>query len=416
MENVIEGLEQPAKKELKRISRREETNSAIGSWSGYIYQGLCGILVVLRMLKDNAEKYKSYSLQLDSYEDFSILDSDGKIVSLHQCKSDKNRKDYNDEFKKMKLKIDSLISDGMIHDPATHKYYFHCNREVEIADCYNIIAYQFETGKNYCEPGRIQALLDAEVEEMKKAGSDTHALRAALETIVNGDVLDTQQEFFRASKKDKLYVIARKKKIPFVSFLEVLERSIMSYNPGDFLLQMKEAYIIGMEKLALEDGDEKIIETIRLFTKRLLELSNEDMTKFIQRVNPKDKVEDSYQCFHDITSTERLNNLFYLITEIPLNAESLDWITAKSLQTPSTLGSDMPVRKASTQIYKNQANLDLPWIYDWIVGNVDEHVDNIEEAANVINKTAEVSDSKSIFNIKKVGILTKKEKKDGTFD
>ena len=251
---------------------------------------------------------------------------------------------------------------------------------------------------------------------MKKAGSDTHALRAALETIVNGDVLDTQQEFFKASKKDKLYEIARKKKIPFVSFLEVLERSIMSYNPGDFLLQMKEAYIIGMEKRALEDGDVKLLYTIRLFTKRLLELSNEDMTKFIQRVNPKDKVEDSYQCFHDITSSERLNHLFYLITEIPLNSESLDWITAKSLQTPSTLGHDIPARKASTLIYKNQANLDLPWIYDWIVGDVDEHVDNIEEAANVINKTAEVSDSKSIFNIKKVGILTKKEKKDGTFD
>lgn len=52
------------------ISSREETNSAIGSWSGYIYQGLCGALVVLRMLKEDTSAYKDYSLQLDAYEVF----------------------------------------------------------------------------------------------------------------------------------------------------------------------------------------------------------------------------------------------------------------------------------------------------------------------------------------------------------
>ena len=140
------------------------------------------------------------------------------------------------------------------------------------------------------------------------------------------------------------------------------------------------------------------------------------MIKFIQRVNPKDKIEDSYQCLRDFTSQERLNHLYYLVTDIPLNSDALHWITANSIQTPSTLGNDIPVRKASALIYKNQANLDLPWIYDWIVGHVVDHVDNIEVAANVINKIEEVSDNKNIFHIKKVGILTKKEKQDGTFD
>ena len=162
-------------------------------------------------------------------------------------------------------------------------------------------------------------------------------------------------------------------------------------------------------------SDEKKIEIIRSFTKRLLELSKEDMIKFIQRVNPKDKIEDSFQCLHDFTSKERLNVLYYLVTDIPLNSDALHWITENSIQTPSTLGNDIPVRKASALIYKNQANLDLPWIYDWIVGNVDGHIDNIEVASNVINKLEEVSDN-NIFHIKKVGILTKKEKQNGTFD
>ena len=61
-------MDNSTKKEEKgSITQREETNSAIGSWSGYIYQGLCGVLVALRMLKENKEAYKGYSLQLDAY-------------------------------------------------------------------------------------------------------------------------------------------------------------------------------------------------------------------------------------------------------------------------------------------------------------------------------------------------------------
>lgn len=130
------------KEENGCITQREETNSAIGSWSGYIYQGLCGVLVVLRMLKEDKEAYKGYSLQLDAFEDFSILDERGQIVSMHQCKSDKNRKNYDDEFKKMKAKVKSLAIQGKLRDPDNPQCYFHCNQEVAIDADYNVTAYQ----------------------------------------------------------------------------------------------------------------------------------------------------------------------------------------------------------------------------------------------------------------------------------
>ena len=161
----------------------------------------------------------------------------------------------------------------------------------------------------------------------------------------------------------------------------------MSYAPGDFLLQMKQAYILGMEGKAVEEEDEEIRGRVGLFTQRLREMSDEEMRKFLQRVNPKDKLEDTHQCWHDITTGERLNYLYNLVKEFPLDTKALHWETAKSRQTPSTLGNDMGVDKVSKRIYENQANLDFPWIYDWIVGHVDEHVDNIEEAAHIINKT-----------------------------
>lgn len=404
------------KVENGRITQREETNSAIGSWSGYIYQGLCGVLVVLRMLKENKEAYKDYSLQLDAFEDFSILDERGQIVSMHQCKSDKNRKNYDDEFKKMKAKVKSLATQGKLREPDNPQCYFHCNQEVAIDADYNVTAYQFETEKTFCKPGNIQALIDVEVAELKNAETDTQAVRAALETIVNEDVLGTQQEYFDAPKTARLYIISRNKKIPFSRFVEVLDATIMRFNRGDFLIQMKQAYILGMETRAEEVENEEKIKQVELFTQRLRELNDDEMKEFIQRVNPKDKLEDTYQCWLQMTSDERLNYLYRLVTEIPLDINELHWKTRNSMQTPSTLGNDIPMTKASKLIYENQANLDFPWIYDWIVGHVEEHVEDIEEAAHIINKLDTESQTNNIFHIKKVGILTKAEKKNGAFD
>lgn len=410
-------MDNSTKKEvIDAITHREETNSAIGSWSGYIYQGLCGILVVLRMLKENKEAYMGYSLQLDAYEDFSILDEHDLIVSMHQCKSDKKKKNYDDEFNKMKAKVESLASQGKLRDPAKPQCYFHCNQKVSIDADYNVSAYQFEPEKTYCEPGNIQTLIDVEVDEIKNADSDTQAVRAALETIVNEDVLNTQQKFFDSSKTARLFEISRNKKIPFPRFAEVLDATIMRFNSENFLIQMKQAYILGMEKQATESENDEEKKQIELFTQRLRELSDEEMKKFIQRVNPKDKLEDTYQCWRQITSQERLNYLYNLVTEIPLDIHALHWETANSKQTPSTLGNDMKVTKASKLIYENQANLDFPWIYDWIVGHVDEHVEDIEESAHIINKVDADAQTNNIFHIKKVGILTKTEKKNGEFD
>lgn len=417
MANEFTAMDNSTKNEEKGgITQREETNSAIGSWSGYIYQGLCGVLVVLRMLKEDKDAYKDYSLQLDAFEDFSILDERGQIVSMHQCKSDKNRKNYDDEFKKMKAKVKCLATQGKLREPDNPQCYFHCNQEVAIDADYNVTAYQFEAEKTFCEPGKIQALIDVEVAELKNAESDTQAVRATLETIVNEDVLGTQQEFFDAPKTARLYVISRDKKIPFSRFAEVLDATIMRFNRGDFLIQMKQAYILGMETRAAEAENEEEIKQVELFTQRLRELNDDEMKEFIQRVNPKDKLEDTYQCWRQMTSDERLNCLHRLVTEIPLDTNELHWKTRSSMQTPSTLGSDIPMNKTCKQIYENQANLDFPWIYDWIVGHVEEHVEDIEEAAHIINKLDTDSQTNNIFHIKKVGILTKAEKKNGEFD
>lgn len=85
-------------------SSRELSNSALGSWAGYIYQGLCGLQHCLKLIGEDRDKYQQYKLYLDSYEDFAIMNGSEKLVSLHQCKDEKGINDYADECKKMLAK------------------------------------------------------------------------------------------------------------------------------------------------------------------------------------------------------------------------------------------------------------------------------------------------------------------------
>ena len=61
-------------------------NTAMASWSGFVYQGLCELQHVLSLLKTDWNNAITKQLSLEAYEDFAIIDDTGKIDSLHQCK------------------------------------------------------------------------------------------------------------------------------------------------------------------------------------------------------------------------------------------------------------------------------------------------------------------------------------------
>lgn len=76
-------------------------NTAIASWSGFVYQGLCALHHTLVLLKSDWDLAIGKYLSLEAYEDFAILDSASKIESLHQCKCYSSPSDFSDECKKM---------------------------------------------------------------------------------------------------------------------------------------------------------------------------------------------------------------------------------------------------------------------------------------------------------------------------
>ena len=73
-------------------------NTAISSWSGFVYQGKVAIYHVL-LERNNA----NYTLQLDSLDDFAIIDANECIISIHQVKAKKEThfSSYKEDFEKL---------------------------------------------------------------------------------------------------------------------------------------------------------------------------------------------------------------------------------------------------------------------------------------------------------------------------
>ncbi|GFZ62406.1 hypothetical protein PSE10A_49170 [Pseudomonas amygdali pv. eriobotryae] len=65
------------------MSELAEPNSAISSWSGFVYQGKVALYYSLKLL---TEGVRDFELQLDSTDDFAIY-KDGKLLSAHQVKA-----------------------------------------------------------------------------------------------------------------------------------------------------------------------------------------------------------------------------------------------------------------------------------------------------------------------------------------
>ena len=70
-------------------------DTAISSWSGFVYQGKVAIYYVLTQIENG-----NYTLQLDSIDDFAIFDDNGNVLSMHQVKAKKspNFSTYKEAF------------------------------------------------------------------------------------------------------------------------------------------------------------------------------------------------------------------------------------------------------------------------------------------------------------------------------
>ncbi|HGM6262505.1 TPA: ABC-three component system protein [Pseudomonas aeruginosa] len=135
------------------MSELTEPDSAISSWSGFVYQGKVALYHCLKLI---TEGEREFELQLDSTDDFAIY-KDGKLFSAHQVKAKvgSTRGCYTKALKKS-AEIDD-------HRKAGTKRYFHVSVKIDDTSDYTpgngeTVSFYKYNDQKYCELGQIEGI------------------------------------------------------------------------------------------------------------------------------------------------------------------------------------------------------------------------------------------------------------------
>lgn len=144
----------------------EEENypdSAISSWSGFVYQGKIALFQCLKLILKNIENFE---LQLDSTDDFAIY-KDSKLLSAHQVKAkvSKYRSIYQPALEKSaKIELDRI--------KGTTRY-FHISVQISDMSDYKdsndeVVKFYDYEGKKYCGLSEIEGYTKSAIKDIFK--------------------------------------------------------------------------------------------------------------------------------------------------------------------------------------------------------------------------------------------------------
>jgi len=413
-----------------KVSRKHESkmpakpdHSAIASWSGYIYQGLCAVYHVLYLYYQEGYRVKDYSLALDSYEDFAIMDNPNHIASLHQCKCYKNNKmNFSHEFEEMRKRKQSCIGKGLCDKSVP--MFFHTNGDGGIDD--DVVKYAYVDGSDKAEPDELYDKIEYVAREMNKSRQElisVGCLKARVTKWIDEHVLKMHRESFK-NKDKKLFEVATSMTLSFSDILNMLDGNGF----GDLLTNEEVAsyarvfYIKKIEYRLQEllDLDEKrgtktVNEnSIRSFINALALYPLDMLSDLFVRLNPHSeysKPKDFGQWIGD-----NPNTLFKVINGFEeVDAAKLHWMVDGKYETPSTFSRSKENYEYCIDIWNNRLNLSVLYDYDWIVGDVNETTRDILSEVKSIMAVDE-DDPDSIFSKKKIGILSIEDKYNGKYN
>lgn len=360
-------------------------NTAVASWSGFVYQGLCALHHTLMLLKSDWDLAISKYLSLEAYEDFAILDSTCKIESLHQCKCYSSPSDFTDECKKMADKefywknVKRALSD------AYKGMFFHSNQDNTLG-C-GVKAYTFFSGKTKIGPFDIYALVEVVVQDILKcrriAGS-SNVKTCKLISEISKHVSYIHKECIK--NQGHSFSIAVGLPIPIKVLADILEDPQEQYTKEERIETCRFYMIMALKNRAMTKPGVDIAKMDK-FVSKVESLTQTEMQNFARRIFPDMDITASNFNIGEIINMSRTNYLFNVIDKvaIPLNLESLDWKDSVGFrQSPSTIGKDKDPEEYCSDIINNPYASDLRRDYRWIVGDIEHSVDDIEEGAKLI--------------------------------
>lgn len=411
----------------------ENIDSAADSWSGFVYQGKVALYHVLRLLIDD-NLSASYHLQLDSLEDFAIVDENITALTLHQVKAlgSDSYNSYINAFIKLEKRLEMYPCNAA---------YFHLairnqNTKAQIEAIHTTInIYEYRDGNTFCTLDNIDDSIGELISlffvnnNLVEFNNQNYIqiIKNCLEDIIVGQIIAIHACNHRRGGL-RLNEAAYYFTIPFTSFINLLMTDL-NHKIGDevYYLNITKKLInkyytefaLELEEELIEAGIELTEEQRLKLDNHLLEINSLDKDELISLIkNLMPHREFKLQTLFDFKDNNVnkddfkdsfLRCLFELIEPTFKIKKGLMWscadskkYTATAIYTPQ---SDL--KKTCRKIYKNiiDNDFEVPYQSDYLITK-DLEIDSIESGLNNQTKIADPNDNKNnITKWSNVGLI-----------
>ncbi len=347
-------------------------NTAISSWSGFVYQGKVAIYHVLQ------ERDKTnYTLQLDSLDDFAILNETGLPISLHQVKAKKSTyfSSYAEDFKKLQ------DAGNTIH---CTQLYFHLAQPIsdkELTDIeteFNPITIYTYDVTPYCEVNQIDNKIEELIINTQPQGRDNKDYASVVRKYLDNLITKKLFEIHRIihlnllNEEDAAY----RQQIPFQYFISILDTDLSQIGLGDdyYLYQIKNDICRYYQEYCIEN--ELVDEELKRMNNFLLffeSLQAKNLIKFIKNIIPHRTFKfEALSAYKDNSPQQsEIKDVFlYILHQIETNPLYLhecllQWKKDNKSYSPTCItGHQRNAEKICDQIINNALSTDLDLLFE----------------------------------------------------
>lgn len=389
---------------MARLIDPNDIHSAADSWSGFIYQGKVALYHTLYLLNTDIDAL-NYSLQLDSLEDFAIVDNNLNPITLHQVKAMKAETyaDYRVAFDKLEKRIDDYPCNGA---------YFHLaiqneRTAAEIQAIHpNLQVYQYQNTNHFCSLEQINSVCEEQIENYLNNNNLQHfnnienvtALRNSLESVICNQIIaihacNHQNNGLKISEGAYYFVI------PLTSFRDILITDPTTIIDEDyFLFLSKELINHYYQEFCQDIEDEGVVaekdkDKLAAYLMQINGLNKSSLINFIQSILPHREVKlNSILDFKDnnIHSEEFKDAFLQILYELVVSTgeigNNLIWKgTDKLIYTATAINSpEQRKSRVCKRIYENinQTDIEVPYESDKLITTSLE-VESIEKELNI---------------------------------
>ena len=399
----------------KQLIDPNDIHTAIGTWSGFIYQGKVALYHVLWLLNKNENNLKYY-LQLDSLEDFAIVDKEINPITLHQVKALKSKlySSYKNAFEKLEKRTDEFSCD---------RAYFHfaTQNEKSITEIKKrhpkMDIYDKYGDYCFCPLEEIDDKCEREISKYLKKQNLIHfdnqelrtIFRNNLESKINGQIIEIHSNNHKNDIKIRegaYYLI-----IPLTDFKSILEsnpqksidsedyyffltKSLLNKYYTEFCLETSEEFKC-KNKIFYRTEKEKLSD----YLQQINNLGKNSLLKFIQDLLPNRKITlNTVKDFKDFNiQNDEFKDVFLqilldLVRPSGEIGQDFSWNGTDNLRyTATAINSGQNNKhKICKRIFKNISDIDIDVPYEankLITSSID--VESLKSEINLQNEIEE---------------------------